>query len=213
VRYLCKYLTKSVADTYATPREDEAPDDLDAAAVAYERHIDRLHREVRWLPCSPSCANWIRYGIQPKDAGPGLIPGQCSSKAHDREHLGLGGRRVLVSRQWSGKTLSQHRADRAAVVRQVLTEAGIDAPGADRMAADVLDTDGQPRFVWEDVPVPERDYTTVIAQSLRQAQRWRVEYEQAKTLAAQRGSPPVESNSATARLAATVAGPTLRGAQ
>ncbi|WP_328823625.1 hypothetical protein [Microlunatus kandeliicorticis] len=27
--------------------------------------------------------------------------GDCSSKAHDREHLGLGGRRVLVSRQWS----------------------------------------------------------------------------------------------------------------
>ena len=195
VRYLCKYLTKSIADTYATPREDD--DDVDPGVVAYERHIDRLHREVRWLPCSQACANWLRYGIQPKDAGPGLIPGQCSSKAHDREHLGLGGRRVLVSRQWSGKTLGQHRADRAAVVREVLQEAGIDAPEADRMAADVLDSDGQPRFVWEDVPVPERDYTTVIAQSLRQAQRWRVQYEQAKVLAAERGSPPVDSSSAT----------------
>jgi hypothetical protein len=97
----------------------------------------------------------------------------------------------------SGKTLTQHRADRAAVVRQVLQEAGIDAPEADRMAADVLDTDGQPRFVWEDVPVPERDYTTVIAQSLRRAQRWRAQYEQAKALAAERGSPPVDRNSAT----------------
>ena len=213
VRYLCKYLTKSVADTYATPADQADDEEVDSSVVAYERHIDRLHGEVRWLPCSPSCANWIRYGIQPKDAGPGLIPGQCSSKAHDREHLGLGGRRVLVSRQWSGKTLTQHRADRAAVVREVLHEAGIDAPDADRMAADVLDSDGQPRFVWEDVPVPERDYTTVIAQSLRQAQRWRVQYEQAKGLAAQRGSPPVDSNSATARLAATVAGPTSRGAQ
>jgi hypothetical protein len=213
VRYLCKYLTKSVADTYAIPRGDEDPEDVDPAAAAYGRHIDRLHREVRWLPCSPACANWLRYGVQPKDAGPGLIPGQCSSKAHDREHLGLGGRRVLVSRQWSGKTLSQHRADRAAVVREVLQEAGIDAPDADRMAADVLDPDGQPRFVWEDVPVLERDYTTVIAQSLRQAQRWRVQYEQAKALATERGSPPVDSHSAKARLAATVAGPPLRGAQ
>ena len=215
VRYLCKYLTKSIADTYTRTgdQHDDADGEVDGDVLAYERHIDRLHREVRYLPCSPACANWLRYGIQPKDAGPGLIPGQCSSKAHDREHLGLGGRRVLVSRQWSGKTLGQHRADRAAVVRQVLHEAGIDAPDAERMAADVLDTDGQPRFVWEDVPVPERDYTTVIAQSLRQAQRWRVQYEQAKALAAQRGSPPVDSNSATARLAATVAGPPLRGAQ
>ena len=72
---------------------------------AYERHIDRLHAEVRWLPCSPGCANWLRYGIQPKDAGPGLVPGRCPSKAHDRDNLGLGGRRVLVSRQWTGKTL------------------------------------------------------------------------------------------------------------
>ena len=69
------------------------------------------------------------------------------------------------------------------------------------MAADVLDSDGQPRFVWEDVPVRERDYTTVIAQSLRQAQRWRVQYEQAKALAAERGSPPVDSNSATNEVA------------
>jgi hypothetical protein len=32
-----------------------------------------------------------------------MRPGWCRSKAHDRENLGLGGRRVLVSRQWSGK--------------------------------------------------------------------------------------------------------------
>jgi hypothetical protein len=125
-----------------------------------------------------------------------MIPGQCPSKAHDREHLGLGGRRVLVSRQWSGKTLGQHRADRAAIVRQVLQEAGIDAPTPTGWPPTSSTPTDSPRFVWEDVPVPERDYTTVIAQSLRQAQRWRVQYEQAKTLAAQRGSPPVESNSA-----------------
>jgi hypothetical protein len=62
-----------------------------------EAHIDRLHAEVRWLPCSPRCADWLRYGIQPDQPGPGLVPGRCSSKAHDREHLGCGGRRVLVS--------------------------------------------------------------------------------------------------------------------
>jgi hypothetical protein len=76
----------------------------------------------------------------------------CSSKAHDRENLGLGGRRVQVSRAWSGKTLTEHKADRATVAREVLKEAGIQAPDADRMAADTLADDGLSRFVWEDIP-------------------------------------------------------------
>ena len=63
-------------------------------------------------PCSPRCANWLRYGIQPKNARPGLVPGCCKGKAHDADHLGYAGRRVLVSRKWSGKTLADHRADR-----------------------------------------------------------------------------------------------------
>ena len=68
---------------------------------------------MRWLPCSPTCANWLRYDVQPKDAEPGMVPGHCKHKAHDRANLGIGGRRVLVSRKWSGKTLAAHRADRA----------------------------------------------------------------------------------------------------
>lgn len=171
VSYLCKYLTKAVSETYAEP---------DQPVAAYEAHIDRLHQEVRWLPCSESCANWLRYGVTPKDPGPGLIPGMCSSKAHDRECLGLGGRRVLVSRHWTGKTLAEHKADRASVVRAVLEEAGIETPEARRLAADVLDDYGQPRFVWEDVPVEERDYAATIAASLHQREAWRKQYEAAK---------------------------------
>jgi hypothetical protein len=143
IRYLVKYVTKSVAETYTNPEH------LDPA---YEAHIDRLHAQVLYLPCSPECTKWLRYGVQPKNAGPGLTPGMCSSKAHDRENLGLGGRRVQVSRAWSGKTLTEHKADRATVVREVLKEAGIQAPDADRMAADTLAADGLPRFVWEDIP-------------------------------------------------------------
>ncbi len=109
VRYLTKYLTKSVADTYAD--DDDEPD------PRTRRTSTGCTPRSAWLPCSPGCANWLRYGVQPKDAGPGLIPGRCPSKAHDRENLGLGGRRVLVSRKWSGKTLTEHRADRAEVVR------------------------------------------------------------------------------------------------
>ena len=189
VGYLCKYLTKNVADTYA--------DEHASHADAYERHIDRLHREVELLPCSPVCSNWLRYGVTPKSPEPGLIPGRCQSPAHDRENLGLGGRRVLVSRQWSGKTLTEHRADRRAVVAEVLAAAGIDPGDTDRLAADRTMPDGSPRYVWEDTDPDERGYVAVIAASLRQARQWREQYERAKTLAAQRGSPPVDTHSAT----------------
>lgn len=104
IRYLTKYLTKATADPI-TGDGDGWPD------PARERHIDRMHAELLHLPCTPRYANWLRYGVQPKDPGPGLVPGRCASKAHDREHLGVGGRRVLVS-DWSGKTLRQHKADR-----------------------------------------------------------------------------------------------------
>lgn len=187
VRYLTKYLTKAVAETYA---------DGDGADAAYEDHIDRLHDEVRWLPCSRECANWLRFGAQPRHAGPGLVPGHCASKAHDREHLGVGGRRVLVSRGWSGKTLTEHKADRAAVVRAALEAAGIDTPAADRMAAETLHDDGQPRFVWEDVPVSEHDYARVVMASVLEARRWRSQYDRAKTLLAGT-DPPVDNRSAT----------------
>ena len=40
------------------------------APPAREAHIDRLHDELRWLPCSPRCANWLRYGIQPDSPDP-----------------------------------------------------------------------------------------------------------------------------------------------
>jgi hypothetical protein len=191
VRYLAKYLTKSVADTYTYP---EQPD------PAYAAHIDRLHQELRFMPCSPECANWLRYGVQPRNAGPGVTPGWCASKAHDRDHLGLGGRRVQVSRHWSGKTLKQHRADRATVVREVLAEAGITAPETDRMSADVLAGDGKPRYLWRDLPRHPADYPNVVLCSVLEQQRWRREYETAKALVAARASPragPVETNSAT----------------
>jgi Replication initiator protein, pSAM2 len=107
VRYLAKYLTKAIGDPLGENSESDP---------AREAHIDRLLAELRWLPCSRRCANWLCYGIQPDRPS----PGRCPSNAHDREHLCIGGRRVLVSRDWSGKTLSEHRADRSAVVREAL---------------------------------------------------------------------------------------------
>jgi hypothetical protein len=100
IGYLTKYLTKHLGDCHQP--------DSDAKAD----HAARLADALRYEPCSPTCANWLRYGIQPKNPRPDLIPGACKGKAHHREYLGYAGRRVLVSRKWSGKTLADHRADR-----------------------------------------------------------------------------------------------------
>ncbi|HEY8524744.1 MAG TPA: replication initiator [Acidimicrobiales bacterium] len=179
IGYLCKYLTKSIAGTY------DEDGDVSAARAA---HIDRQAEEVRWLPCSPGCANWLRYGIQPKGAEPGMTPGHCKGRAHDRENLGLSGRRVLVSRQWSGKTLAGHKADRAEVVRAALEEAGVDPDDHDELS--VSGTDG--RFSWELLGrnrIDERTYAAAIAEAIQTRQRWRREYEAAKELAAARAGP------------------------
>jgi hypothetical protein len=180
IGYVCKYLTKSIADTYG----DE--DDVSARRKA---HIERLHEEVRWLPCTPRCANWLRFGIQPDGAEPGLMPGECDHKAHRRENLGCGGRRVLNSRHWTGKTLDRHRADRRAVVDQVLAEAGVDPDDitdADRCSATTTTADGKPRYLWlelnpAETPLPT--YREAILSAIAERRRWREQYETAKALA------------------------------
>ena len=94
IAYLVKYLAKSIDTCH------------DTQTPAQEEHLTRLWRALRFEPCSPTCANWLRYGIQPKNPRAGLRPGCCRGKTHRRETLGFGGRRVLVSRKWSGKTLA-----------------------------------------------------------------------------------------------------------
>lgn len=116
IGYLTKYLTKSITEI------------LEPDTAAQHAHHERLHAELAVTPCSPRCPVWLRYGIIPKGATSKTIAGQCKSKAHRRTTLGLPGRRVLVSRKWSGKTLPDHRADREQFVRQLLTDAGIRPP-------------------------------------------------------------------------------------
>lgn len=195
VRYLTKYLGKSIGT---------ALDEADTLSARLRRHQDRLHAEVRRLPCSPRCWNWLRYGIQPAGAHAGMEAGSCPSKAHRREFLGCGGRRVLVSRRWTGKTLSDHRADRAEVVRQVLAAAGVDVAARERISAAVTRSDGVPRFEWKlwntlGAPVPV--YRLVLTRSIAEKVRWKQEYEAAKARAGP-GPPshPIRQ--------ATTAGPT-----
>ncbi len=147
IGYLTKYLTKHVADCHQ------------AQTAPSKHHADRLVEALRYEPCSPRCANWLRYGIQPKNPRPGMRPGHCQGKAHRREYLGYAGRRVLVSRKWSGKTLADHRADRKA---WLLTTLGI--PAADPA-----------RYTWEPVTPGDPDHMPPAQRLLHvvaDRQRW-----------------------------------------
>ena len=133
IRYLTKYLTKNIADCHQ------------ADTPAQQHHADQLADTLRYEPCSPTCANWLRYGVQPKNPREGLRPGACKGKAHRPEHLGYAGRRILVSRKWSGKTLADHRGDPKAWLLSML---GLPDPGDDH------------RYRWEAVTPADQDHMT-----------------------------------------------------
>jgi hypothetical protein len=162
--YLTKYLTKGVAECH-TPE-----------TAAAEHHVDRLVEALRHEPCSEACANWLLYGIAPKGARVGLAPGMCKAKAHKAEHLGYGGRRCLVSRKWSGKTLTEHRGERRKHVLRVLGAVGA------KPEHDTDETDSE-RYTWQligprDPDQPDR--LELLLRSIAQRRRWREQYDQAK---------------------------------
>jgi hypothetical protein len=155
IGYLTKYLTKHLGDCH------ELDTDTQAA------HAGRLAEALRWEPCSPSCANWLGYGIQPKNAKKGLRPGACKGKAHRREYVGYAGRRVLTSRKWSGKTLADHRAERKAWLTEML---GLSATDPDR-------------YAWEPVDPADRDFMPAPQRLLHvvaDRMRWLQALEQAR---------------------------------
>jgi len=165
IGYLTKYLTKSLDGCHAVETDRQ------------RAHVDRLAAALRYEPCSPTCANWLLHGIAPKNARPGLAPGRCKGKTHRRETLGFGGRRVLVSRKWSGKTLGDHKADRIDFVREQLQALGKQADPhspADQRAGDGA-ADAS-RVAWElvrpgDPDAPRREH--LILHAVANRQRWR----------------------------------------
>jgi hypothetical protein len=90
------------------------------------------------------------------------------------------------------------------VVRQVLEEAGVQVTDRDRCAADVLAPDGEPRFVWSELPPGESSYNAAIFAQIIQRQTWRTQYEKAKRMRG-RSEPPVDNPSATHPLTDKVA--------
>jgi hypothetical protein len=161
IGYVGKYLTKTV-DQCHTPDTDRQ-----------RGHVDRLWQALRYEPCSPTCANWLRYGVQPKNPRPQLRPGFCKGKAHRRETLGFGGRRVLVSRKWSGKTLADHKHDQR---EWVLSTLGLSATDPDAI-----------RYAWEPVKPDDPDVAPLshrLMRAIADRARWRQALDQARRVAA-----------------------------
>jgi hypothetical protein len=159
IGYLTKYLTKSTGEV------------VEADSARQRDHHDRLHAELAVTPCSPRCAVWLLYGIEPKGATSRTTPGHCKGKAHRRTTLGLPGRRVLVSRKWSGKTLADHKADRKAFVRDMLAAVGIEKPEQDTS-----------RLVWRTVQPGDRDAPPrahLLMRAIAERITWKAEYDRA----------------------------------
>ncbi|MEU4564901.1 replication initiator [Actinoplanes sp. NPDC023936] len=153
IGYITKYITKSAVDCHT------------ASSDPQRAHLDRLWHELRVTPCSERCANWLLYGIQPKKAHGRLRPGHCKGRVHQKTTLGIGGRRVLVSRDWSGKTLADHRADAHAWVKAVLGVA---------TDTDTSSDEPPPSVAWEmarnedpDLPALEHRLLRAISQRIQ----------------------------------------------
>jgi hypothetical protein len=173
IRYLTKYLTKHISGCHT------------ADTGAQREHAARLLDALRYEPCSPHCSNWLRYGIQPKNPRQGMRPGCCNGKAHRPENLGYAGRRVLVSRKWSGKTLADHRGDRKAWLLSML---GLPDPG------------DQGRYRWETVTPADTDFMTYrrrMLHVLADRARWHAALTEARRRAGEAtGDPPATRRAA-----------------
>jgi Replication initiator protein, pSAM2 len=155
--YLAKYLTKSIAECHT------------ATTNRQRDHVTRLLDVLRWEPCSNRCANWLRFGVQPRNSRDGLRPGSCRGKAHRAEHLGYAGRRVLVSRKWSGKTLGDHRLDRRDWVLNLLDK--------------TVEQADPSRYAWEPVRTGDPDVRSLdrrLLLGIAQRTLWRRVLEDAK---------------------------------
>ncbi|WP_033435082.1 replication initiator [Saccharothrix syringae] len=171
IGYLTKYLTKSIGEV------------VEQRTDRQRRHADRLADELAVTPCSERCPVWLLYGVQPRGANSRTTPGHCKGRAHRRTTLGLPGRRVLVSRKWSGKTLADHRADRKRFVLEALKAVGIEKPEQDTA-----------QLVWHkvrpgDPNVPPRAH--LLMHAIAQRVTWRAEYDRA--LLAATGSPDLSA--------------------
>jgi Replication initiator protein, pSAM2 len=108
-----------------------------------------------------------------------MTPGACRGKAHDADHLGYAGRRVLVSRKWSGKTLADHRADRKEWLLRTLGVSATDPA----------------RYSWEPVAPTDQDHMDRARRMLHVVAdrfRWQTALAEVRRRAAEGGHDPGE---------------------
>jgi hypothetical protein len=189
VRYITKYLTKDVTDA-AKPSSDPQ-----------REHFDRLHAQLAVLPCAPTCANWLLYGVQPDNAKPGLFPGRCKGKVHQRATLGFTGRRVLMSRKWSTRTMADIRGDNRAWVKAILA-GNLDGHQQDQVADQALaqgreqppvdPMDGPNRYRYEYAPPGSPGVEPLhvrIQHMIGVKLRWKADLDAARQAAQERQEP------------------------
>ncbi len=162
IGYLTKYLTKDVAK--AAGLDDGAYRPAARASPPAGRRAGTSPRARRSARCGCSTA------CSPKGARHAMEPGVCKGKAHRPQHLGIAGRRVLVSRKWSNKTLDDHARERTAFVRQLLDQAPASGPATRSTTAPIE---------WEktspgDPDVPSRP--ALLLPAIAERQRWKADY-------------------------------------
>jgi hypothetical protein len=78
VGYLTKYLCKNVSEV------------IEQHTGTQRRHADRLHAELAVTPCSPRCAVWLLYGVQPLGVNSKTVPGHCNTAGPRSAYPGAG---------------------------------------------------------------------------------------------------------------------------
>jgi hypothetical protein len=110
------YLVKSIGEVVTQ--------DTDAT----RQHADRLHAELAMTPCSPRCAVWLLYGIQPPGCYVPHSAGAVQGSGAPSEHPGATRAAGAVSRKWSGKTLNVPLCSTSTRIAQHRVSAG-QSPG------------------------------------------------------------------------------------
>jgi hypothetical protein len=179
IRYITKYITKQSADCHTIDTERK------------RTHLDRFWHQLQITPCTDRCSNWLLFGVQPRKAHAKLKPGRCKGKVHQRETLGIGGRRILISRDWSGKTLSDHKADAREWVRALLgATIGLDDAEDEEQAAASAS-----RYAWELARPDDPDVAPLahrLLRSISERAQWRRQLLAAQDRAMQ-GQPTVSA--------------------
>jgi hypothetical protein len=169
IRYLTRYLTKQLGGCHTADTD------------AQRQHAARLPAMRTLLTPLRELAALRHPAQKPRE---GMSPGACKGKAHRPEHLGYGGRRVLVSRKWSGKTLADHRGARKAWLLGMLG---------------LPDPDDTGRYRWEAVTPSDQDFMTYgrrMLHVLADRVRWRAALTEARRKAQEAEGLPATGRAA-----------------